>query len=123
MELNDSLNSFSKTQKVTLILGALVILVLLFASFFLFFSPKEQGVLFSDLHEQDAAVVMEALEKEKIDYSISGNGTEILVPNEDVHRTRLKLMSSDMPIHGGVGFEIFNDSSFGTTEFAQRVNY
>ncbi|PND68571.1 flagellar M-ring protein FliF, partial [Escherichia coli] len=41
----------------------------------------------------------------------------------DVHRTRLKLMSKGVNLRGTVGFELFSDSDFGMTEFAQKINY
>ncbi len=112
-----------KSQRTTLIIGVSLLLVTLAATSFYFASRKEYSVLFADLQERDAAAVLEALEKQKMDYQIGANGTEILVPTQQVHRTRLSLMGEDISIHGGVGFEIFNDSNFGTTEFAQKVNF
>jgi flagellar M-ring protein FliF len=32
-------------------------------------------------------------------------------------------MGKDLPLHGAVGFELFNNADFGMTEFAQKVNY
>jgi flagellar M-ring protein FliF len=45
------------------------------------------------------------------------------VPRELVYKTRLKLMGKDVPLHGAVGFEVFNNADFGMTEFVQKVNY
>lgn len=84
-------------------------------------------VLFSDLSAQDAAAMTAELEREKVPYAIgepgAEGGTTILVDRKDVHRIRLKLMGKDLPLHGTVGFELFNASDFGMTEFAQRINY
>lgn len=84
-------------------------------------------VLFADLAAQDAAAMTSELERLKIPFSIADQGSEggttILVDRKDVYRTRLKLMGKDLPLHGSVGFELFNNSDFGMTEFAQRVNY
>jgi flagellar M-ring protein FliF len=123
MQFESFWGDLGKTQQAAVLIGAVVLLITLITSSVYFFSKEEYSVLFADLQEKDAATVLEALEKAKVSYSIGENGSQILVPSEEVHRTRLMLMGSDLPINGGVGFEIFNDSSFGTTEFAQKVNF
>jgi flagellar M-ring protein FliF len=87
----------------------------------------EYQVLFADLTPQDAAAMAAELERQKIPFSVSEHGaggtTAILVDKNDVHKTRLKLMGKDIPLHGAVGFELFNNSDFGMTEFSQKINY
>jgi flagellar M-ring protein FliF len=80
-------------------------------------------VLFADLAPQDAATLVTELDRLKIPYRLSGAGTTILVPADVVYKTRLKLVGKDLPLRGAVGFELFNDSEVGMTEFSQRVNY
>jgi flagellar M-ring protein FliF len=53
----------------------------------------------------------------------AGGGTSVLVDRADVYKTRMKVMGKEIPLHGAVGFEVFNNSDFGMTEFAQRINY
>ena len=38
-------------------------------------------------------------------------------------KTRLKLIGKGLNLNGSVGFELFNNTEFGMTEFAQKVNY
>ena len=40
-----------------------------------------------------------------------------------MHRTRLALMGKQLPLHGAVGFELFNNADFGVSDFVQKVNY
>src|SRR6185295_6468736 len=61
--------------------------------------------------------------KQKTPYHLTGDGTTIEVPAGQVHETRLRLMSSGMPLAGGVGFEIFDRQGLGATEQSQRVSY
>ena len=75
----------------------------------------------SSLH--DAAAVVEELEKLKVSYELTEGGTKVLVPKSQVHEVRVKLQGSGMPLAGGSGFELFDDSDFGMTEFAQRINF
>jgi flagellar M-ring protein FliF len=83
----------------------------------------EPAVLFADLGPQDAALMAGELDKLKVPYSVAAGGTSLLVDKAQVHATRLKLMGKDLPLHGAVGFELFNNAEFGMTEFAQKVNY
>jgi flagellar M-ring protein FliF len=83
----------------------------------------EQAVLFSELRPQDAAVITGELDKLKIPYTLGDSGASVLVESTQVHATRLKLMGKDLPLHGAVGFELFNHTDFGMTEFAQKINY
>jgi flagellar M-ring protein FliF len=83
----------------------------------------EYGVLFSDLAEADAAMIVEQLQASDTSYRLASGGSSILVPAEQLLDTRLALMSSDTPLTGGVGFEIFDNQSLGATEQSQRVSY
>ncbi|MDH4275668.1 MAG: flagellar basal-body MS-ring/collar protein FliF, partial [Gammaproteobacteria bacterium] len=86
------------------------------------FSPRYE-VLFGELDENDAANIVSELDKSKVSYQLDKNGTQILVPHEDVLRTRLNLMNSGLSLKGVVGFEIFDNADYGMTEFAQKINY
>lgn len=80
-------------------------------------------VLFADLAPQDAATITSELDKMKMPYRLGNDGNTILVPADQVHKTRLKLVGKELPLRGAVGFELFNTSEVGMTEFAQKVNY
>lgn len=84
---------------------------------------QDYQVLFSGLASQDAAAMVAELERMKVPYRIGEGGDTILVGADVVHKTRLKLLGKDIPLHGAVGFELFNNTDFGMTEFAQKVNY
>ena len=79
--------------------------------------------LFSDLSIYDAASVVKELDAQKIPYRLLGNGTMIEVPSEILQRTRLEMAGKGLGSTGGVGFEIFEETSFGATDFTQRVNF
>ena len=83
----------------------------------------EYQVLFADLKPQDAQAMTSELERLKIPYRLGDNGTAILVDKNTVHATRIKLMGKELPLHGAVGLELFNNTDFGMTEFAQKINY
>lgn len=83
----------------------------------------DRDVLFGRLSAQDAAAMTNELDRMKVPYELADNGSTILVDRKTLHQTRLKLMSKELPLHGAVGFELFNNTDFGMTEFAQKVNF
>lgn len=83
----------------------------------------EYQVLFADLKPQDAQAMTTELERQKIPYRLGDAGTSILVDKNTVHATRIKLMGKELPLQGAVGLELFNNTDFGMTEFAQKINY
>jgi len=112
----------SGPKKIALVCGAIVIAILVIV-LAIWLLKDEYDVLFSGLDTQDQATIVSELDKQKIPYRISEDGTAILVSKDSVHKTRLKVMSHGADIKGTVGFEIFNDSNFGASEFAQKINY
>mgnify|MGYP001815400189 CR=1 FL=1 len=115
-------NELGSTQKAGLVVGALIIAVLAAVAIARTLN-EPYAVLFSELEDKDAGRVITQLENMKRSYKLGDRGSSILVPESEVHDVRIRLMSSDIPLAGGVGFEIFDDTGFGMTEFAQRINY
>ena len=60
---------------------------------------------------------------QKIEYQIASNGTTILIPQEHIYEARMQMASAGLPRGSGIGFEIFNETKLGMSEFAQNVNY
>jgi flagellar M-ring protein FliF len=81
------------------------------------------ALLYGDLDLRDSSQVVEQLTKRHIQYRLAGNGTQILVPAEQVAEARLALAHEGLPSGGSVGYEIFDRSdSLGATEFQQKIN-
>ncbi len=84
---------------------------------------EEYALLYSNLYAEDAASVVEILQKDKIPYQLKDNGSSVLVPQDAVYDLRLKIAAAGV-LHGqGIGFEIFNENKLGQTEFVQHINY
>src|SRR5881398_636458 len=79
--------------------------------------------LFTNLAEQDASAIVEALGAERVPFRLEDGGRAILVPAERLYELRLALASRGLPEGGGVGFELFDRQTLGQTDFLQRLNY
>jgi flagellar M-ring protein FliF len=102
------------------IVGALIC-ALLAGAYFLWFRTSYE-VLYTNLRDADAATIVAELDRTHADYRLGDGGHTIMVPAGAVDSTRLHVAGQDLPLQGTVGFELFNNSSIGLTEFAQRIN-
>jgi flagellar M-ring protein FliF len=81
------------------------------------------AVLFSNLEPEDAGAVTSKLREMKVDYQLSDGGHAIEVPADKVYDLRLTMATAGLPRGGNVGFELFDKTSFGATDFTQHLNY
>lgn len=112
----------AKSAVFSLWLIACLLFVILFAGYWLFIRTTYVPLL-SNVAPQDAAEIVKALDDRKISYRLADNGRTILVTSDKVDTARIELVGSELPMRGQVGFELFNQSDMGLTEFAQKINY
>ncbi|BCL94191.1 flagellar basal-body MS-ring/collar protein FliF [Ralstonia pseudosolanacearum] len=120
--IRDLWHNLSTIARTGLVAGAVCIAAAV-ALFGYWTLRTDYQVLFSDLTPQDSAAMVAELDRLKVPYQLGDQGTSILVDRNQVYKTRIKLMGKDLPLHGAVGLELFNNSDFGMTEFAQKINY
>jgi flagellar M-ring protein FliF len=94
-----------------------------FVALILWTNRPDYQVLFSNLETADASRISERLKEQRIPLQLKEGGRTILVPEEKVYELRLELASQGLPKGRNVGFEVFDDLPFGTTEFVQRLKF
>ncbi len=105
------------------LVGAALVTLGLVGALVYYGSQPDYGVLFSDLKPADAQGIIEKLKASAVPYQLSSGGTTVSVPAERVAELRLQMAASGVIAGGHVGFDLFDRTSFGTTDFAQQVNY
>lgn len=108
-------------RALTVLVGAGALTALLWVAFST--HRPDMTTLFSQLNPSDAGAIVDELKGSKVSYRVVDGGTRILVPSAVVHEIRLHLATRGLPQGGGVGFEIFDRTTLGTTDFVQRLNY
>ncbi len=107
--------------------GALAVASLGSLAFFLWvafaFGGPQERLLFRHLESDEAARIVEGLRAEKISYRLAEGGGAIYVPAAHVHEARIRLAGRGLPGGGSPGFEIFDDTGFGVSDFVNRVNF
>jgi flagellar M-ring protein FliF len=119
----ERLRAFPPNHQVALIAAVAAAMCVLLAAVWLIWLRVDYQPLFTNLRASDAAVIIAELDRKKIPYQLEDGGTSILVPADRVDATRLNVMTEDLPLKGTVGFELFNKSDMGLTDFAQKINY
>ena len=79
--------------------------------------------LYTQLSAEDAGEVVGRLRDQKIPYKLSHDGSTIQIPREKIYEIRLDLAAQGIPRGSGVGFEVFDNTKLGVTEFVQNINY
>ena len=112
----------SKTKKIVLVSTAVATVVfIIFAAYW--FGQPNYATLFGDLAADDAGEIVAKLKEEETPYQLKDGGKTVLVPKDKVYETRLNLAAAGMPKGGTVGFELFNQSQLGSTDFDRRLKY
>jgi len=111
-------------QKSKIIIGVVSVGILTLLILVLVWLNKPQyRILYSGLSQNDAGKIVEFLQEQGIEYKYDNGGTSIQVPAKQVYDVRMNLANEGIPADGMVGYEIFDNSNFGMTEYVQEVNY
>lgn len=116
------ISKLNPKQKIMLGVGVVSTFALLAVLIFILNEPT-YSTLYSNLSQEDAAKVVEYLGSQKVLYKLDDNGQSIKVPREKVYELRLALASKGIPSSGVIGYEIFDKSTMGMSEFMQKLNY
>jgi len=84
--------------------------------------PQMQ-LLYGRLSDKDVSEITALLQEQTVKYEVGAGGTSLYVPSDQVHKIRMDLASKGVPAGDGVGFEIFDRTNFGISDFVQRTNY
>lgn len=101
-------------------IGAIVVAMAL-ALWWLLSSSNE--VLFDKLDATQLNTISAELDRAGIPYKIDREKSAIVIAEQDARSARLAVMSSGNVLQAPIGFELFDKSDFGMTDFAQKINY
>ncbi|MGC4085800.1 MAG: flagellar basal-body MS-ring/collar protein FliF [Vicinamibacterales bacterium] len=115
-------SSLSRQQLATVVVVFLAVVGILVGAAYYINTPN-YAVLFSDLDTESAGDVVKRLKAAKVEYTLDDGGRTVRVPSQRLDELRLDFSTTGMPSAGRIGFEIFDRTAFGTTEFLEHVNY
>jgi flagellar M-ring protein FliF len=117
------LRELSTPQKVTVVLFTTVTIIS-FIFLFIWAKRPTMKLLYGNLGYQDAISIKTKLDELKVAYTVSDDGSAVYVPSNQVGEMRM-LMAGEGIVRGGLGkgFELFDTTQIGITDFAQKLNY
>jgi flagellar M-ring protein FliF len=114
--------SLTLKQKISIGIAALAI-VLAIVGFSKWHKEQDFKPLYTGVAPEDAAVIIQKIKESGTDYRLSDSGGVISVPSSRVAELRLDMAAAGLPKTGRIGFELFDKTNFGATEFVEHINY
>jgi flagellar M-ring protein FliF len=125
-QFRDIWSRFNTIQKVTMIAAFSITFVgLLVAVSVNSLDNKETGnaTLFANMDTEGAANIVAYLKDNKLPYALENDGRTITVPKEKLYEVRMELARNGLPGQTGKGYELFDKTNLGVTDFVQNLNY
>ena len=123
------INNLNKAQRIAIV-GGFALLLLLVIGFLIYSNLKAEDkklsyTIASNLTQSDVMRATEELESAGIPFIVTGNGSNLtLKTSKDfINIAKIKLVTSEASTNKHVGWEIFEKSSIGTTNFENKVKY
>jgi flagellar M-ring protein FliF len=86
--------------------------------------PTDAGysTLYSNLETEEASKITEVLKENTYKYKLENDGKSILVEKKVLYEVRMALAREGLPKHHGIGYELFDKTNLGMTDFVQKLN-
>jgi flagellar M-ring protein FliF len=79
--------------------------------------------LFTGVAPEDASAIVQKLKEGGVDYRLREEGGMVLVPSARLAELRINMAAAGLPKTGRIGFELFDKTNLGATEFTEHINY
>jgi flagellar M-ring protein FliF len=115
-------NSLSISQRASLIVVPLVVCAIAFG-LVRWMHENDFRTLYTALAPEDASAVTQKIREAGIEYRLDETGSSITVPSARLAEARLALAGAGLPRTGRIGFELFDKTNLGASDFTEQVNY
>jgi len=116
-------SSLTPVKRVSLVASFAMTLAAI-ATILMMSSGSDYSPLLSNVPPEQIPTILNTLRAKNVPYRMEDNSGTILVPKTYLHATQMTIMSEvGAGRMGQVGLELFDKQDFGTTSYAQRINY
>ncbi len=120
-QLKKLLAALSGKQRITMAIAALLVGAGIFG-LTRWRRESDFKPLYTGLAPEDAGAVVQKLKESGVEYRLSESGAEVLAPSGRVAELRLEMAAAGLPKSGRIGYELFDKTNFGATEFTEHIN-
>jgi len=121
-QIKNLIGGLSLKQRIQVIMVAALVVAAVVA-FVHYRHEADFRPLYTGMAPEDAAGVVQKLRESGVEYRLDENGGAVTVPSQKLAESRLALAAAGLPKSGRIGFELFDKSNFGATEFVEHINY
>lgn len=122
-QFRDFYRNLTPTKKASLGLSLLIVVVAI-GMMGLMATGRSYVPLFRDVAPDKLSQVLARLRESQVPFKVGDDGKTVLVPPELLHSTQMAIMSDGgFEDVGTIGLELFEKQDFGTTSYAQKINY
>jgi flagellar M-ring protein FliF len=114
--------ALSGSKKLAALVLAAALLMTLFFLGQVIARPR-MASLFTGLEPAEAGRIVEKLKELAVPYSLADEGRTILVPAGQVYDMRIQLAGAGTLVGGAAGFELFDQTRLGATDFNRRLDF
>lgn len=114
--------AFTAGQKVVAVIGS-VALLLAAGLVFRWAAAPNYAPLFSNLSGADASAVIDELDAKGVPYQITNNGGTVMVPRDQVYKTRISLSGDGLPSASDGGYSILDNQDLSTSQFKEQTDF
>src|SRR5215213_8061351 len=79
--------------------------------------------LYAELSAEDSGAIVAKLKEAGVEYKLRESDAAILVPASRIAELHMQMASAGIPKSGRIGYELFDRTNLGTTDFSEQVNY
>ena len=69
------------------------------------------------------SAIVQKLKESGVEYRLPEEGGMVLVPSARLAELRINMAAAGLPKTGRIGFELFDKTNLGATEFTEHINY
>ncbi len=115
-------SKLSYIQRLSIVVASVATIVVILVLMVWANAPTYE-TLYAELGDGDTVAIVDELDRQKIRYTIA-DGNTIQVAGDKIYSLRLDLAKLGLPSGGSTsGFELFDSSSIGATQFQEEVDY
>jgi len=120
-QVGNFLGELSAKRKITVALtGVAIVFGIVYV--FMWAAKTTFQPLMTNLSNEDSARVIRILREKRIPFKVDDGGRTVSVPPESLYDVRFELATMGLPESSVVGYEVFDQTTLGTTSFVQKVN-
>jgi flagellar M-ring protein FliF len=123
VQFREFYKNLTPVKRISMLVASLIVLIS--AIFMLVMvSGTDYVPLLTEVPSDQTAMIVDKLRQKNIPFRIQEDGKTITVPKELLHSTQMALMTElGSGKIGQIGLELFDKQDFGSTSYAQRINF